>query len=108
MLKSDVSSADDIVVNRRKKYKYDSLSPDVKHSKKRQKKTEIFNPKSCPPRYIITDDVQKIIHFLIKYLYLIDNIIINLMHGISMYHVVYYLNYLFFYNILFKNSKYLI
>jgi len=62
MLKSDVSSADDIIVDRRKKYKYDSLSPaDVKHRKK-QKKTGIFEPKSCPPRYIITD-VQKSIHF---------------------------------------------
>lgn len=68
LYKSDLSSADDIVVNRRKKYKHNSLSPDLINNKK-QNGTVIFEPKSCPPRYT---DVLKSIHFFKLNIYLID------------------------------------
>jgi len=59
LYKSDLSSADDIVVNHRKKYKHNSLSPDLINNKK-QNGTVRFEPNSCPPRYT---DVLKSIQF---------------------------------------------
>ncbi|KAL5245831.1 hypothetical protein ACI65C_013239 [Semiaphis heraclei] len=49
LYKSDLSSADDIVVNHRKKYKHNSLSPDLINNKKQN--GTVFEPNSCPPRY---------------------------------------------------------
>lgn len=75
LLKSDLSSAEDIVMNRSKKYKFKSLSPGHIYDKK-QNETGILEPKNCPPRYspelksfppryTHPDDVHKSIHFLI-------------------------------------------